>query len=60
MLQISGIGDLKMEKYGRDFLTDSTFRERRHPVANVGEAERPEASTASERKPKGDDTFAVT
>jgi ATP-dependent DNA helicase RecQ len=62
MLRISGVGDLKMEKYGHDFLEIiRPYCEKKGLSSQISQKSRIRKQTnRPKRKSNGDDTFAIT
>ncbi len=60
MLKISGVGDLKLSKYGSDFLREIvSYCEKNHLKSRIG-LKGPQIKRQTKRNRKGENTFAIS
>jgi ATP-dependent DNA helicase RecQ len=60
MLKISGVGDLKMRKYGPDFLSEIIAYCDKHDLDSRIRLKAPKRKTRTKRNSRGEDTYAIS
>jgi ATP-dependent DNA helicase RecQ len=60
MLRISGVGDVKMEKYGQDFLSEIVAYCNENGIESKIELKAPKRKKRTKRNSRGEDTYAIS